>query len=315
MKRAGVALAFLLIAAAPASAPVLRAEGWTEKTTTLAHDLSQAPAECLAQTSEAIDAGRALFRSTALFGGPVARVGLSCEACHASGRINRHFYLPELSDAPGTVDVTSEWASKVRGDGIRNPVPIPDLVGVRDKTSFGGKHEPSLDAFVRSVIVDEFQGPPPPPAVLDDLVAYLRALDPAACGASPRAITLGAAADDVRRAVTAAGRAAQDGDAATASLLLYAGQDGVARIVERLPPSRFDDARRTLTLLARDLGAMREGDVATKLADARAGWMARFDGTVRRIGRRQSLTYFNARALARAMQTPGSARGANEKNR
>ena len=76
-------------------------------------------------------------------------MGLSCESCHAGARINPHFYLPELSDAPGTADVTSEWASKVRGDGMRNPVAIPDLVGVRDKTSLGHNHEPSLEVFVR----------------------------------------------------------------------------------------------------------------------------------------------------------------------
>ena len=302
MRRAGVAFAFALFAGtAPAATPVLRAEGWNERTATFARDLTQAPAECIVKTSDAVEVGRALFRSPVLFGGPAARIGLSCESCHAGGRVNAHFLLPELSDAPGTADVTSEWASKVRGDGMRNPVAIPDLVGVRDKTSLGHNHEPSLEAFVRGVIVEEFQGPPPPRAALDGVLAYLRALDPAACATAPSAITLASAADDVRRAVAAAGR---DADAATASLLLYAAQDAVARIVERLPSPKFDADRRALTLLARELGAMRNGDLTGRLGDTRAGWTARFDGEMRRLGRRQSKTYFNPRVLAQALAPP-----------
>ncbi len=295
---AGIALAFLLIAAAPSSTPVLRAQEWTHRTATFAQDLTQAPAECLARSGDDIEVGRALFRSTALFGGPAARVGLSCEACHAGGRINAQFHLAELSDAPGTVDVTSEWASKVRGDGVRNPVPIPDLVGVRDRASFGGKREPSLEVFVRGVIVEEFQGPVPTSAALRGLIAYLRALDPAACSVTPHPVTLATAADDVRRAVAAADGA----DSATASVLLYAAQDAVARIVERLPEPQFARDRAALTLLARDLGALRAGDVRVNLGDARTGWMARFDATVRRIGKREARTYFNPRVLARALR-------------
>lgn len=302
---AAVALALLvaaplIVSAAPPPAPVLRAEEWTHRTATFARDLSAAPAECLARSDDSIEVGRALFRSPALLGGPAARVGLSCEACHAGGRLNAQFLLPELSDAPGTVDVTSEWASKVRGDGVRNPVPIPDLVGVRDKATFGGRREPSLEAFVRGVIVEEFQGAPPTAAALAGVLAYLRALDGRACAAGPRAITLAAAADDARRAVDAATRSADGGDSATASVLLYAGQDAVARIVERLPEAAFARDRATLTQLSRELGGLRDGDVCAKLTDGRAGWMARFDATVGQIARRATRTYFNPRVLARA---------------
>ena len=302
---AGIALALflsapLVVSASPVVAPVLRAEEWTQRSPTFAYDLTQAPGECLAQSSDDIEVGRALFRSTALLGGPAARVGLSCEACHAGGRINRHFLLPELSDAPATVDVTSEWASKLRGDGVRNPVPIPDLVGVRDRASFGGRHEPSLEAFVRGVIVEEFQGGPPSHIALEGVLAYLRALDPAACRSASRVVTLHTAADDVRRAVDAAARTGGRGDGPTSSMLLYAAQDAVARIVERLPDPLFARDRATLTQLSRELGALRNGDVAANLTDARTGWMARFDATARRIARRQARTYFNPRVLARA---------------
>lgn len=297
MKR--IALALLLIAAAPASSPVLRAEGWTAPSPSRAMALSSAPAECLAHTDDAIETGRALFRSAVLFGGPAARVGLSCEACHAGGRVNSHFLLAELGDRPGEVDVTSEWASKTRGDSIRNPVPIPDLAGTGTRASFGGKRVASLDAFVRDVIVEEFQGQPPPDAALAGLIAYIRALDPATCRAGQEPITLTDAADDVRRALAAAVRQSQRRDMATASLLLYAAQDSVARIVERLPPGAFAPERSALTQLARELGALRSEP--HRFAEAAPAWSARFAGVVGRLSRRESRTYFNPRRLARAM--------------
>jgi hypothetical protein len=292
-----VALALLLLAAAPASAPILRAEGWTAPSATVEQDLSTAPRECLPRTSDSIETGRALFRSPVLFGGPAARVGLSCEACHAGGRVNAHFLLPELSDAPGTADVTSEWASKVRGDGVRNPVPIPDLVGVARKAAFGAGREPSLEAFVHGVIVEEFQGPEPPRAALDGLLDYLRALDPAACTGEMEPITLASAASDVRRAVGAASAQIERADAPTASLLLYAAQDAIARVVERLPPPLNVD-RAALEQLSRELGAARREPAAF---DDRP-WSARFDGTIARLARVERRTYFNPAVLKRARQ-------------
>jgi len=294
-----LALALLLIAAAPASSPVLRAEGWTAPSPSRAAALSSAPVECLARTDDAIETGRALFRSAVLFGGPAARVGLSCEACHAGGRVNTHFLLPELGDKPGEVDVTSEWASKTRGDGVRNPVAIPDLAGAGTRASFGGKREPSLDVFVRDVIVEEFQGQAPTDAALEGLVAYIRALDPAMCRAGSTPVTVAGGAADVRRALAAAMRQTERHDMATASLLLYAAQDGVARLVERLPPRAFAPERSALTQLARELGALRSEPF--RLADAYPAWSARFAGVVRRVERREAGTYFNPRLLARAM--------------
>lgn len=295
MKR--LALALLLIAAAPAPAPVLRAQEWTAPSARRALVLSSAPAECLARTDDAIETGRALFRSAVLFGGPAARVGLSCEACHAGGRVNADFLLPELGDRPGEVDVTSEWASKTRGDGVRNPVPIPDLVGAGARNAFGGRREPSLETFVRGVIVEEFQGPAPSQAALDGIVAYVRALDANACPEGQAAITLASAAADVHRAVSSATWHAQRGDAATASLLLYAAQDALARIVERLPPRGFSTERAALTQLARELSAARS-DPSTL---TQAEWAARFDGAVARVARRERRTYFNPQILARAL--------------
>lgn len=296
---AGGLLCLALGAAAPASPPLLRDLEWTDPKTDVVAALTVVPGECLARSDAQIETGRALFRSPYLFGGPAARVGLSCESCHAEGRVNAHFLLRELSDAPGTADVTSEWASKVRGDGVRNPLPIPDLVGVSRKASFGAQRDPSLESFVRSVIVDEFQGQPPPAGAFAGLMAYLRALDPAACGGE-RLLTLKSAADDVRRAVAAADASLDAGDAETARALVLAAQDRIARISERLPLPTFRADRRAFEALARELGATRTTESAT-LGPA---WVARFDAAVAQVQRRESRTYFNAAVLRAALNQP-----------
>jgi hypothetical protein len=291
--------AVLTLGAAAPSPLLLREQAWAAPGETLAHDLTHAPGECLSQRTAEAEIGRALFRSPALLGGPAARAGLSCNACHSNGGINTRFLLPELTDRAGHADVTSEWASRVRGDGVANPLPIPDLAGASSHATFGQAREPSLETFVRSVIVDEFQGEPPPSQAFDGLIAYLRSLRLDACPSVEADIALEDAADDVRRAVTAA----QGADAATARLLLLAAQDAIGRIVERLPARGFGRERRRFEALARQLGAVRGAeDVRAALAEATPGWRARFDGAVARAARKEELTYFNEATLRRALE-------------
>ncbi|MBS0386025.1 MAG: hypothetical protein JSS00_11815 [Proteobacteria bacterium] len=289
--------ALLLAAAAPSAAPhVLRAQAWTASDPALAHALTHAPRECVGPLSQPAEAGRALFRSPGLLGGPAARLGLSCNACHSNGRVNAAFFLPELTNRAGAADVTSEWASKVRGDGVMNPRPIPDLAGVGLRPTHGRLADPSLEHFVHGVIEEEFQGQPPSPEGFDDLMAYLRALD-ANC-AGEVSIGLTDAADDVRRAIAAAQRA----DAPTASALMLAAQDAVGRLVERLPETRFGGARMALETLARELGAMRySADVHAALDTGVAGWSARFDAIVAAIAPRERQTYFDEATLRAAL--------------
>ncbi len=294
------ALAALLLAAtAPSAAPqLLRAQAWSEAGAGLAHVLTHAPSECVGHLSDEAEAGRALFRSPGLLGGPAARLGLSCNACHSNGRVNRAFLLPELTNRPGAADVTSEWASKVRGDGVMNPRPIPDLVGVAMRATHGQHADPSLEHFVHAVIEEEFQGQVLSAQSFDDLIAYLRALDARHCSGEAR-IALRDGAGDVRRAVAAAGRAS---DAPTASALVLSAQDAVGRVVERLPEMRFPQERAALETLARELGAMRYStDVRAALETGAAGWNARFDAIVAEIAPRERETYFNERVLGAAL--------------
>jgi hypothetical protein len=293
------ALAALVLAATASSAAphLLRAQVWAGQSASLAHDLTHAPRECVGALSPQAQAGRALFRSPGLLGGPAARVGLSCNACHSNGRVNATFLLPELTNRAGAADVTSEWASKVRGDGVINPRPIPDLAGVGSRPTHGQHNDPSLEHFVHSVIEEEFQGAPPSPQAFDDLVGYLRALDAHSCGGEVR-ISLRDGANDVRRAVSAA----QDADAPTASALLLAAQDGVGRVVERLPGAQFGRQRAALEARSRELGAMRySADVRAALDTGAAGWNARYDAIVAQIAPRERQTYFNEATLRAAL--------------
>jgi hypothetical protein len=293
-------LPLLLTLAAAADAPMrLREQAWTAPGETFAYDLTHHPAECAAARTPQSEVGRALYRSPALFGGPAARAGLSCQACHSNGRVNERFLLPELTNRAGAADVTSEWGSHVRGDGVMNPVDIPDLVGVGQRSALGHGRDPSLEHFVRGVIVDEFQGVEPPAQAFEGVIAYLRALDADACPAGIVAITLTSAADDVRRAVAAA----ESADAPTARLVLLAAQDATGRIAERLPARRFARERRDLERLSRELGALRNaGDVDAAVATTLPGWRPRFDAVVTRIARREQRTYFNEATLRAALR-------------
>ena len=295
-----VAAGFFMLASAAPGRPTLivREQAWTAPGESLARDLTHAPGECLARRSADVEVGRALFRSPGLLGGPAARAGLSCQACHTNGRVNTRFFLAELTDRAGAADATSEWASKVRGDGVMNPRDIPDLVGAADRTAFGQARDPSLEHFVSGVIAEEFQGVTPPSEAFAGLMAYLRALRADACAAVEIQITLGLYADDVRRTLSAAEAA----DRGTAHLLLFAAQDGVGRIVERLPRSQFGSERRRFEALARELGSVRSaGTAPPALATVLPGWRARFDATLARVARRESETYFDEATLSDAL--------------
>jgi hypothetical protein len=299
-----LALAPLLLAASDSAPIALRAQIWTQSGDAAAHALTHAPGECLASSSADIEIGRALFRAPALLGGPAARVGLSCDSCHANGRDNPHFILPELTDRPGAADVTSEWASRTRGDGAMNPRRIPDLTDVRITPPYGQGHVLSLDGFVASVIIDEFQGEAPPPAAFAGLIAYLGALQSDACPSQTETpITLASAAEDVRRALAAAQSAEPD----TARLVLLAAQEAIGRIAERLPAAEFADERRALVRLSRELANWRgASDIRARLETSLPAWRARFNAQIAQMERRTAQTYFDPETLARALYRNGA---------
>jgi cytochrome c peroxidase len=155
---------------------------WTPRVEGLAATLKERPATALAPADPATAAqaalGAVLFRSPYVLGPVARRMGLSCDACHSNGAANGAFFLDGLSGRPGTVDLTSAPFGAGADDGKVDPLAIPNLHGVARTAPYG--HDgaiPTLRAFVRHVVVDEFAGDEPSAAVLDALDAYLGRLD------------------------------------------------------------------------------------------------------------------------------------------
>lgn len=147
----------------------------------LAHLLTE-PASCAGDNDNAaVKRGELLFESPLLLGGQAAKVGLSCAACHRNGRDNPDFFLIGISGAPGTADVTNGFFSKQRADDDFNPVPIPDLASAGGRMRVDRMETGRLEKFLAAQVVEEFEGQPPHQMIVDDLAAYIRALDHGNC--------------------------------------------------------------------------------------------------------------------------------------
>jgi hypothetical protein len=274
-RAAAAALAGAAVLAAGPAAPPVKALAWIDPRADAFQALAYQPTECLPQAPDpaaglSIEIGRAAFRSPLTLGGQAARAGLSCESCHRNGHGNPDFLFPGLSGEAGTADVTSSVMSSHRGDGQFNPKPIPDLSG--PKAALKVDQDPArsdLSRFIRGLVVEEFDGEPPPPAVLEGLTAYVRALTPAWCPRTNRqALPAHGLLDDARRALLAANATAAS-DPATAKAMVAAARHALGLVDERLsgPPGR--GARARLRAAAR-LIAEAASDVSGDPAGARA---------------------------------------------
>ena len=225
--------------------------------------LTSTPRECLQAAEDRekqylVDVGRAAFNSPLLFGGPAARGGLSCASCHRGGRDNPAFFLAGLSGEAGTADVTSALFSKTREDGVFNPVLIPSLVGIAGKEAFGTQAPaPSLHDFIENAVIDEFQGAPPPPAIVEGLAAYVAHLDDAACDSEPVEKTVAADMKEARRAIKLTGEAIERDDRRAADFLILSAQNALGRAHERFAAPDLEDQRRALEASSRDLASIR----------------------------------------------------------
>ena len=246
------ALAFLLTAAADVPDLPIREARWLSPEGLL-EGLTHQPAECFQPppnpSNRAVaDIGRAAFRAPLLLGGQAARAGLSCASCHRNGRGNAEFSFPAISGHPGTADVTSSLMSKKRGDGAFNPKAIPDLAGPASKLKIS--RDPAkrdLQTFIHGLIVDEFDGPEPPPEVLGGLTAYVRALSPDACrGPATVPIRLAGMLADVDAAMRSAEQSWRTGYPATARFLVGAARSTLGSIDERFQLPGLERSRAIL---------------------------------------------------------------------
>lgn len=309
-RRAGVlGSALLLLGAAPPANPPLKAMRWLAPGTDAVAALTTRPTECLTPGATpagrtSIEIGRAAFRSPLLLGGQAARAGLSCESCHRSGRGNPDFLFPGVSGRAGTADVTSSLFSSHRGDDVDNPVPIPDLSGPRAALKISrDPASPDLARFIHGLIVEEFDGTEPPPAVLAGLTAYVRALSLAACPAVAREqLHAVHAAADASRAVAAAELAVTNGDPATAAAMLLAARAQLGVLNERYPGNVLNPERSLLLTADRDLvrilAVVRAGDPTAAAAMQR--WRAQFLRWTRLLEAHERPSLYNPGVLAAA---------------
>ncbi|MFC3076465.1 hypothetical protein ACFODL_00035 [Phenylobacterium terrae] len=294
-------------AALAQTAPPLLAARWLAPGADPVRALAYAPSECLARPTDpdaalAVEVGRAAFRTPLLLGGQAARAGLSCEACHRSGRGNPDFAFPGISGPPGTADVTHSLFSTRRGNGVHDPRPIPDLSGPAADLKVARTPDASaLKTFTHGLVVEEFDGRAPPQPVMDGLVAYVRALDPAACPTEAVApVRLAGYMDDARRAFAAADAMAGRGEPDTAAFLILAARSRLALIDERY--AAFPGERARLAGAARRLGpiaeALRARDPAAP-TDLRR-WIADSHALERRLAAREPKSLFDPSHLAAA---------------
>src|SRR3984957_19565555 len=119
--------------------------------------------------------GDIAFNSPAILGGVARQAGMSCNTCHVSGTSNPKFFVPGLSRHPGTFDTTGPLFNPKADNGVFDPVRIPSLRGARYLAPYGNDGRmTSLREFIRNVVVSEFAGTEPSPAILDALVAYIQ---------------------------------------------------------------------------------------------------------------------------------------------
>lgn len=261
------------------------------------------PTECLAVSTEparaaSVEIGRAAFRTPVLLGGQAARAGLSCESCHRQGRGNPDFQFPGASGEPGTADVTLSLFSSHRGNGVPDPKPIPDLSGPRAALKVAA---PDLPVFIRGLIVEEFDGHEPPPAVLNGLADYVRGLSPGACPAPAReALTPRGLMQDAGRALAAADAALVAADPRTAAVMVAAARARLGVIDERY--AGLPTERSRLRAADARLGALQTkihaGDPAAR-ADLRK-WLRAAPRLTAMLSARQDRSLFNPQRLSRA---------------
>ncbi len=136
---------------------------WLDPEADIVGALSRQPVECLAPVAAdkrgKLALGRLVFESPALLGGQPARFGLSCASCHPNGRRNADFFLPGLSDVPGTVDLTS-GVFGTGNDRQANARPIPDL-SRPDGRMIADRDSGAFRAKLHAIVIEEFHGAPP----------------------------------------------------------------------------------------------------------------------------------------------------------
>ena len=134
--------------------------------------------EVAGEKSYMVNLGNLAFSSPGILGGVARQAGVSCGTCHVNGAGNAKFFMPKMSTRPGNFDTTGPLFNPKANNFVLDPVRIPSLRGTRYLAPYGNDGRmASLHDFVRNVIVNEFAGPEPSPAMVDAIVAYIHDID------------------------------------------------------------------------------------------------------------------------------------------
>jgi cytochrome c peroxidase len=183
----GTAAAFVLLAWLPRDVTAFPIDG--DQTVLPAgsefnEDALQVPHEILKseyrgdRISYLVALGDIAFNSPAILGDVARRAGVSCGTCHVNGAGNAKLFIPGMSTRPGNFDTTGPLFNPMADNHVLDPVRIPSLRGARFLGPYGHDGRiASLRDFVRNVIVGEFAGPEPKPAILDAIVAYIQEIE------------------------------------------------------------------------------------------------------------------------------------------
>lgn len=186
MRRAAATVAAMLALAAPIARafPVSGNHAVLPAGTELNEDALERPRELFKSDaaggarSYLVELGDLAFSSPSLLGGAAAQAGISCDTCHVNGTGNPRLFIPGISSRPGNFDTTSALFNPRADDRVLDPFTTPSLRGARYLAPYGHDgRQGSLRDFVRNVIVNEFAGPEPSPAVLDAIVVYIDDID------------------------------------------------------------------------------------------------------------------------------------------
>ncbi|GJL95326.1 MAG: hypothetical protein DHS20C05_17310 [Hyphococcus sp.] len=182
-------------------------------------------------------------------------------------------------------------------------MPIPDLVGIGKNTTFGtAAPAPSLHAFIENAIIDEFQGAPPPAAIVAGLTFYVQQLKRADCPGGADAITLTRDTTRVREMLFLARVALKKDDASTADFLVLSAQNKLGHIHERFAGESLAEARADLISVSRNLAATRTAlrnapEAAGKNIDA---VLPTLDALQESLAQQEVFSLYNKGQLAKA---------------
>src|SRR5690242_5517682 len=151
--------------------------------TELNEDAIQRPREVFrsensGRKSYLVNLGDLAFNSPSILGEVARQANVSCGTCHVNGAGNAKFFMPKMSTRPGNFDTTGPLFNPKANNFVLDPVRIPSLRGARSLAPYGADGRmPSLRDFVHNVIVNEFAGPEPSPAIVDAIVIYIQDID------------------------------------------------------------------------------------------------------------------------------------------